>query len=480
MQEAILHIVRSHALIPAESLVIVGVSGGADSLALLHVLHQLSPYLRYRLHAATFNHGLRGEAGAEDVRFVRHTAEAWGIPVTDGAADVRELARREKMSIEAAARRARYDFLADVARQTGAARVAVGHHAGDQAETVLLHLLRGAGIGGLAGMAFQSLLPGHPDLHLIRPLLNITRAEIEAYCRANNLHPRQDITNADVTYLRNRLRHETLPHLQTLNPQITRVLAQLADIAAVENDYAEGQLKPILDGATRDSGERVSLDRDTFMRLHPALARRFVAWAAGQVAGSKQDIEYKHIVAAVAVARRGRLGAAAELPGGLRLRVDYKTIIIERAAAPLPETNIPLLDDGAEIPVSIPGMTPVSSQWALIVSLESPNTAPPLPEAEGSGLRAVLTIPEGSTVTLRTRRDGDRFAPPGLNGHTQKVSRWMVNRKVPLHLRDRLPLLTVNGIIAAIIFDENWFIGETFAAREGHSHSIYFRFGQFS
>lgn len=482
MQELILHVVRKNALIPAESLVLVGVSGGADSLALLHLLRQLAPTLKCRLHAASFDHRLRGEAGAEDARFVQRTAEGWGIPVTIGAADVRELAGREKLSIEAAARRARYTFLADVARQVGAARVAVAHHADDQAETVLLHLLRGAGIAGLAGMAAQAPLPGHPDLTLIRPLLTVTRAEIEAYCRAHDLHRREDVTNADVTYLRNRLRHETLPHLQTLNPQITRVLAQLADIAAVENDYTESQLQAVLTSRVNLTRERVSLERSDFNRLHPALARRFVAWAASQVAGSKQDIEYLHIITAVEVARRRRLGAVAELPGGLRLRVDYEAIVIERASTPLSEPDFPLLEEGAEIPVNVPGVTPVSARWALVTSLEAPDIAPPLHAVERGlgGEVARLAIPPNSAVTLRTRRDGDRFAPLGMGGHTQKISRWMVNRKIPLNVRDRLPLLTVNGEIAAVFAGQNWSIAETFAVWQERSYNIHFHFQQIS
>ncbi len=474
MLNSLLHTIRTQNLIPPDSRLLVAVSGGADSLALLHMLRELAPALDCHLHAATFDHGLRGAAGAADARFVAETAAAWNVPVTVGAADVSALAQREKLSIEAAARQARYDFLASSARQIGAERVAVAHHAGDQAETVLLHLLRGSGIRGLAGMAAQAPLPGHPDLTAIRPLLAVSRAAIETYCREHDLHPREDASNTDITYLRNRLRHETLPYLQTINPQITRVLAQLADVAAVENIYLEQQLHAaVAGGAAVITTERIHLHRETFQSLHPAIQRRLVAWAVEQIAGSKQDVDYIHMITAVAVARRGRPGAVVELPGGLRLRVDYTAYLIERADTPLPEIQTPLLDHDEEIPVTIPGLTPLSARWALAADFASPADMP-TPETG-----AALTIPPGSVVTLRARRAGDRFAPPGLDGHTQKISRWLVNRKIARRWRDRLPLLTVNGAVAALFVGERWIVSEDFAARPAHQHIVHFQFRQF-
>lgn len=494
MLNTLLHTIRAQSLIPPHSWLVVGVSGGADSLALLHLLRALAPALDCRLHAATFDHGLRGAAGAADARFVADTAAAWGVPVTVGQGDVRDLARRSKLSIEAAARQARYAFLAETARQVGAARVAVGHHADDQAETVLLHLLRGSGIGGLAGMAAQSPLPEHPDLTLIRPLLDVSRADIEAYCRANKLHPREDATNADAAYLRNRLRHETLPHLQTINPQIIRVLAQLADVAATETDFVETQLQAAVErGAADVTPGRVLLHRDLFNQLHPALQRRLVAWSVAQVTGSKQDIAYVHIVTAVEVARRGRLGAVAELPGGLRLRVDYAAYTIEYADAPQAVDDMPLLDADEEIAVAIPGVTRFSSRWDLVADfaphsspspthgdgLQSPMLPPLHLVQRGIGGEVRLAIPPDSRVTLRARRAGDRFAPPGLSGHTQKVSRWLVNQKIPLRLRDRLPVLVVNGVIAALIVGGRWVVSEHFSVQPVHQHIVHFQFRQF-
>jgi tRNA(Ile)-lysidine synthase len=457
---------QQHGLVPLNGTLVVGVSGGADSLALLHILHSLRELLGCELHAATLDHGLRGEAGAADARFVVETCAAWGIAVTAGYTDVHAVAAENKLGIEAAARLARYDFLARVAQDTNAAYVAVAHHADDQAETVLMHLLRGSGLQGLGGMSVRAALPNHPDVTLIRPLLNVTRAQIEAYCQEHSLVTREDATNADVTYARNRLRHEILPHLETINPQVPRVLAQLGDIAAVDNDYLETRLQQtVIAPHVSIANGRVHIPRDVFAKLHPALQRRCVGWAAAQLRETDADeVGYVNLVAAVDVALHGAQGARALLPGGLQLRVDYGVLVVERTDNRL-ATNIPLLSEDAEMAVLVPGDTPFSSGWTLTASLWPLETT-----------LARLAIPEGSAVVLRTRREGDRFKPLGLAGHTRKVGRWMIDHKIPRMWRDRIPLLMVNGEIAAILTGEQWPIGETFAVRHAGERVVYLRF----
>ena len=169
-------IIRQHQLIVHAKPLVVAASGGADSLALCHLLYHAG----YDLHIATLDHGLRGDTGQVDADFMCWMARQWGVPCTMGQVDVPALARKQKTGIEATARKTRYDFLADVARQIGTSTIATAHHADDQAETVLMHILRGSGLQGLRGMAFRAPVPGHTDLTLVRPLLAVTRAEIEA------------------------------------------------------------------------------------------------------------------------------------------------------------------------------------------------------------------------------------------------------------------------------------------------------------
>ncbi|MBZ0278007.1 MAG: tRNA lysidine(34) synthetase TilS, partial [Anaerolineae bacterium] len=236
MYQKFFQTIQKHNLIPPHTMIVVAVSGGADSLALLHLLRDIRKRLRCDLHVATLDHGLRGEAGAADARFVAETAASWGLPVTVGQVSVPALMSQTGQGLEAAARRARYAFLAQTAQTTGAAVIASAHHADDQAETILLHLLRGAGLNGLRGMAYRAPVPGYPHLTLIRPLLNVTRTEIDSYCREHGLVPREDASNQDVAMLRNRIRAEVLPRLRTINPQIAQALISLADNAAVDQD----------------------------------------------------------------------------------------------------------------------------------------------------------------------------------------------------------------------------------------------------
>ena len=462
LERVTLHTIRQNRLIAAGGLVVVAISGGTDSLALLHVLHQLAGTLGIQLHAATFDHQLRGEFSADDVRFVEETAQMWGIPVTSGRANVRQIAAAQGVGIEVAARQARYDFLARVVREVGASCAAVAHHADDQAETVLMHIIRGAGVEGLSGMALSSPMPGHPDIALIRPFLAVTRAQIEAYSHQHGLQPREDATNKDTAIPRNFIRWETLTHLETLNPSIRRALVQLADIARVEHDYIEQQLQQVVTRHVTILGERITLSRKVFGDLHPALQRRFIYWAAQHLGSA--DTGYVHIVAASEMGLRGNMGAVALLSGGLRLRIDYDTIVIESENPPKAASDSLRLDGQSKISVSIPGTTALADgTWLLNASTI----------CEGS-VNARLAVLEGSDVILRTRKEGDRFAPLGMGGHTQKLGRRMINRKIPEAIRDRVPLLVVNDQIAAILSGEAWPVSETFAVHADSPRIVYF------
>ncbi|MBZ0303637.1 MAG: tRNA lysidine(34) synthetase TilS [Anaerolineae bacterium] len=443
---------------PGQRLV-VGVSGGADSLALLHSLHVSGGYA---LHAATLDHGLRGAASAEDARVVADLCASWGVPVTIGTLTPEDM--YGGTGVENAARVARYAFLARVAREVGAAAVAVAHHADDQAETVLLHLIRGSGLQGLSGMAVCLPLPGHADLLLIRPLLRVSRREIEAYCRAHDLQPRQDATNADTHLLRNAIRLELLPRLRLWNPQIDTALTRLADAAALDMNYLRQQLEGAIVGHVTQEDERIVLPQRVFRGLPPALQHHYIQWSVQQLHG--QDLAFVHITRAVELASTGTTGQQMPLPGHFRLRLDYDRVILERSDAPLrmPEGQ-PWMQPGQSRTIHIPGDTPLpGSAYILETSLLPLDT----------GFRLVIEV--GQRVEIRTRRPGDRFAPLGLGGHTQKVKKWMIDHKVPQAVRDRVPIVTVEGEIAALIVGGETIISQTFAVRDSMQPVVYLRF----
>ncbi|MDX2161250.1 MAG: tRNA lysidine(34) synthetase TilS [bacterium] len=436
-----------------ERTVIVGVSGGADSLALLHILNALRPDLGFSIHAATLDHGLRGQASADDAAFVEAAAAAWGIACTRGYTDTAARAAAEKMSIETTARRARYAFFAQVAAETGAAAVAVAHHADDQAETILMHLIRGAGLRGLAGMTLDAPLPYAPDspCRLIRPLLDITRGEIDQYVHAHGLTPRRDATNDDLDYERNRIRHHLIPTLRTYNPQIGTALAQLARIAGEEDRFLDELLHAQTALHLEQPEGQVRIDRVVFLRLPPVLQRRLVRRMVSMLKGDDApDLSWAQVERARAIVETGRTGTTALLSGRIRLQLAYDHLIAQVDDTD-PFSALPLMQPGTVIAVRREGITAFGEGWEL-------HAVPTSDDA-----MCTLSIPAGAALTLRTRRTGEVFQPLGMGGHHKKLSAWMIDQRIPSGVRDRVPLLCVNDQAAAVVWGHQWRIDGSFA-----------------
>jgi tRNA(Ile)-lysidine synthase len=463
--------IARHALMKPGETVVVGVSGGLDSLVLLHVLHSLD---RWRLHVATLDHGMRGAAGAADAEFVRQTAAAWELPVTVCRADVPALVRAGKLNPEEAARQVRYVFLQRVAQHVGAAKIAVGHHQDDQAETVLMHLIRGSGLDGLRGMlpaaplerlpqdvpvAFDPPLvgaPAAPDTWpvVVRPLLDVSRAEIDAYAAEHALQPRHDATNEDRTYLRNRLRHDVIPLLAELNPNIRATLARTADILREDAALVRRAGESALSGLIReDHAGAISLDRAAWARLSAAEKRYVIRAVAARLRPDQRDIGFEHVENALAVAESGKTGAAATLPGGLVLRVDYETLVI--AARDMPSAiDAPALVSGAGEREFRPGERMVWTCGGWTFEARPLDAGDQVSALHADPLAAALAVPDGARLWLRTRRPGDRFLPRGLEGRSQKLADTLINMRVPSAWRDRVPLLVVDDRVA-------WFVAPT-------------------
>jgi tRNA(Ile)-lysidine synthase len=431
---------------------LVGVSGGADSLCLLHALRALALELGLALHVAHLDHGLRA-ASAADAAWVGALCAEWGLPCTLEHCAVRVLAERGRLSLEDAARQARYSFLVQVAQQVGARTVAVGHTADDQAETVLLHLLRGAGLEGLAGMAPDARWPlpgerGADHLRLLRPLLTLTRAETEAYCAAAGLLPRQDESNRDLAYARNRVRLELLPLLRELNPGITATLGRTAQVIAGEVAALQSiELKVWAAMAAEESGG-VRLARTVFEQQAVGLQRRLLRRAVGALS-SLHDLTWEQVEAARRIALAGRTGACASLPHGLRLRVDYDWLWIEPARRTSADTEWPALAQPTQL--HIPGEAALAAGWRIAAQLlaraELPDDWATTREPWVAYLDADAV---GCDVSLRSRRPGDWLLPLGLHGR-QKLSDLLINVKMSAVYRDALPLVLVGEAIAWVV-----------------------------
>jgi tRNA(Ile)-lysidine synthetase-like protein len=459
-------------LFSPETLLVVAVSGGPDSLCLLHALVGTQQYGGPRLHVAHLDHSFRGEESAAEAAFVAETAAAWGIPATVETADVSHIAHTQRLNKQTAARRVRYHFLARVAAETGAHAVAVAHHADDQAETVLLHLLRGAGLAGLRGMRLlvgweewgSQQQPPHPPAegssiaagsmpYLVRPLLGISRASIEDYCQQHGLTPRFDSSNASHTYTRNRLRDDLLPLMQQYNPHIVAALGRTAQLCADDYAWIQQQLASVWnDDLVQVTEEWVRFVTAAFVALPTTLQRYALRHAIQQLNPDHEPLFDQIELGRAACGQP--TGTLHPLGGGLILRVEYDTVIIfastndtQRDATVFVRggDSIPQLTSDSPLTLPIPGdiVIPTSDtppQWTLSASTIAPETLP----AAQDGWRwwVVLDADKvGRELCLRKRQPGDRFRPAGGRG-SRLVQDFLVDRKVPRGLRNHLPILT--------------------------------------
>jgi len=417
--------------------VVVGVSGGPDSLCLLHLLNRLREELGITLHVAHLHHGLRGEEADEDARFVERLATSWGLPSTVEKRDVPAYAEREKLAIEEAARRVRYTFLAEVAKRVSACSVTVGHNADDQVETIIMHWLRGAGTAGLRGMRPLQRwpLPGI-DLRLVRPLLEIPREEIEAYCQEHRLSPRFDRSNLDTTYYRNRIRHELLPLLEEYNPNIREVIRRAALIIADDHDYLASQGRRAWEKVVREMGGALVFDLKAWEELHPSLQRQLLRRAIRNLRSDLRNIDWVHIEEARRAVGEKPAGTEVTLPRGLSLFRSYDTFDIGDTI-PIPE--MPLIE--GEMKIAVPGRTPLPD-WHLITEVLAGEGGKEEALNNQDPWQGYLDLDQvGQDLILRGRKPGDRFQPLGMGGRSKPLREFMIDAKIPHHIRDKVPLV---------------------------------------
>ncbi len=435
-------------LLPAGDTVVVGVSGGADSLCLLHILKGLAPKYGIRLYVGHLDHGIRAES-AEDAAFVEALCRDWGLPCTVERADVPALARQQHLALEEAARQARYRFLGALAASLGGRTVAVAHHADDQVETVLMHLLRGSGLAGLRGMRPLSRLEdlrlgegiSPKEVRLIRPLLGVSRQEILAYCQAQSLPYRFDLSNLDTTFYRNRLRHELLPILEMYNPNIRQVLWRTAEVIAADYDLLRAIVEEAWGRLVREeSPGAIVFDLAAFRAQPLALQRSLLREAVHRLRRSLRNINWVHIENAVQVACEGATGAQATLPQGLMLTLGYGALTISSADHRWVDPRHPQV--WGPLPLPLEGETPLPTGGWAVRTVLSPREA--LAEAWANNADPLTGYFDAETLRgpllLRPRREGDWLIPLGL-GHRQKVGDLMTNLKIPRALRDSVPLL---------------------------------------
>jgi tRNA(Ile)-lysidine synthase len=455
-QQKVLSFIRKNRLLSAGDKVVVAVSGGPDSVCLLHLLAGLRKELNISLYIAHLNHQLRGAESDADAKYVAGLARRLKIPATIESRDVREFRKKQHISLEEAAREARYGFLASVVQKTGAKSVSVGHTANDHAETILMHLIRGSGTRGLRGLlpATRQQISGF-SLNIIRPLLELNRGDTVAYCRDNNLKPRTDSSNLSLEPFRNKVRQKLLPELGKYNPQIGEALMRTARNAAADFDFIETEAQRAASTVTTLEKDAVSIKKQAFLTLHPALQRQILRFSIESLLGSLKDIESGHIEDIIDALEKPA-GKVISLPFGLNFYIDYENYIMAKDTASL--CPFPALEN--EFTLKIPGKT-ASSGWVIEASIVPASTTL-ITGGEGDGFSACFdAVAAGKHLTVRHSLPGDRFQPLGM-AQEKKVNRFMIDAKIPQAWRSSIPIVCAGG---HILWVAGWRIGARFRVK---------------
>jgi tRNA(Ile)-lysidine synthase len=423
--------IQAHGLLEAKDKIVAAVSGGPDSVALLHALNTLRRDYELTLAAAHVNHRFRGEEADEDSRYVQRLCEELGIPCFVGTFDVPQFIAETGMNPQDAARKIRYRFLRQVAEKMGEAKIATAHHADDQLETMLMRLVRGTGVEGLAGIPLSRREEG---IHIIRPLLEVTREQIEHYCSTEGLEPRHDRSNFSDKYLRNRIRKYWIPLMRKENPHVATTAAHLVEVLREENDYlqqeSEAKLTAIIE---EQDANTIILRQNDFLVHHLALQRRMIKLILSYLLKSDiKEIGYAHIENIRQIIEGAHPAACTHLPGNVQVRREYERVIFSSV---LDTTSIPHYIYS----LNIPGQTYIPELDRTVHCYYGSR------DEEKRFVNGVFAVFDPASIKgklyVRRRRIGDRMVPLGMNG-SKKVKDILIDKKIPRSKRDRIPLLT--------------------------------------
>ncbi|UCC91025.1 MAG: tRNA lysidine(34) synthetase TilS [Dehalococcoidia bacterium] len=435
LEQRVLQFIQEHHLVPSQSRLLVAVSGGPDSVCLLHILVKLKKELGIRLHIAHLNHQLRGAESEADAQYVSNLARRLGIPFTIEQRDVKGYQKHKRISLEEAAREVRYTFLAQVAKAIGASQVAVGHTMDDHIETILMHLVRGTGTRGLRGLqpCTEWQFSGN-NLTIIRPLLQVSREETANYCHEHELKPRIDASNLSLSPLRNRIRHQLLPLLKSYNPQVTEALLRSASIASEDLAFIDKEGIQLWDEIAQQQENTIILDKKRLLELPSALKRHLLRMSIEKLLGNVKDIEMRHIEEIMSALTKPA-GKRLSLPEGLTFSVEYDRYLIGKDPAAL--SPFPTLE--GEFPLKLPGKTTLAG-WNIEATIIDPSVLKGIGLTDNDFTAYFDLDKTGNKLVVRSRKSGDRFQPLGM-GQPKKLNEFMIDAKIPQAWRRRIPLV---------------------------------------
>ncbi len=433
--------VEKYGMLQSGDKVVVGVSGGPDSICLLHVLKGLAEVYGITLYAAHLNHMFRGKAAEEDAVYVEQICRDWGIQAFIETYDVPAYAKRAGLSPEEAGREMRYKLFYQVSEAVGSSKIAVAQNQNDHVETVLMRFMRGSGIEGLKGIE-----PVRDNI--IRPLIGISRDRIEAYCREAGLEPRTDLTNLEPVFVRNRIRLELLPYLaKHFNPNIMMALTRFSDLVKEENDYLESQAGYIFAQIAESGPDRIIYKQADLLKQHTALQRRLIRIGIEKLSKGLQSFEFKHVEGVLALLEQST-GAALMLPKGLKAYISYGRLILAK--------DVEMADKKCYYKLKYDCSNEMAAGNALLV-VERRNRS----EVDGiSKDKHTILIDEAKIhhgLVLRCRQQGDVFSPFGMMG-SKKLKEYFIDEKVPREERDAVPLIADGSEVV-------WIVGRRFSEK---------------
>ena len=424
--ERVQQTIKKYRMFSPGARIVVGVSGGPDSTTLLHLLFRLKSLYNLHLWGAYLDHQLREKEVEEEIAWVRRLTSKLKIPVIISSFNVPLLMKEEKLSLEEAARIARYKFLNEVAHKLKANIIAVGHTASDQIETLLLHLLRGSGMQGFCG------IPPRRE-RIIRPLIEVFREEIIEYCREYGLRFCVDSSNKETMFLRNKIRLQLIPYLCQYNPQIKKSILKTIEILREENEYLEKETERIFKSLIEEENEEeIVLNDEEFSSYPVALQRRIIRKAIFQVKGNLRKIQFSHIDSFLKLEKEKGCKRIS-LPENLLLQRDYGKLSVRKKK----DKEAGLSSRKLTIPGEI-DLPEIGLKLRTEIIYRRPSSFP-----EG-GEEVYLDLDKlKGPLVLRRRLKGDRFRPLGMNG-SKKIKDFFIDLKIPREKRDKIPLL-VNG-----------------------------------
>lgn len=424
--------VKKQNLIEYSDKIVVGVSGGPDSLCLLHILIKLREEYALTLFVVHINHSLRAEADAEE-EYVRKFCKTFNIKFFSEKVDITSLTKEYKMSTEEIAREVRYNLFNKTLQEVNAKKIAVAHNANDNAETIIMNLLRGCGPEGLIGI-------DSVNKNIIRPLITIRRNEIEEYCKENELFPMIDKTNFESIYTRNKIRNDIIPYLQKFNPDIITGLNKLGNIVRYEEEFIEEYINEEYGKIKIADNGKVILDKEKFIDLKLGLQRRILRKAVSEFCGSLKNVSFNTADNAISIIKNSRNGNIVKIITNVKIIINYNRL---EFFADREEKKDFIYE------LNIPGVTYIHELESYVnIEIADADKVPDVIKEKGKKIFDIAKT--GKKLYLRNRKNGDYFYPTGMIG-TKKIKDFFSDNKIELYKRDRIPIIANEDDIIWVI-----------------------------